>query len=226
MSEQKMREALARLRLEAKWIERDQHKYAECAYSPSADTLECIADDIEAALAEQPEQPAQGKSERSNRQFLTPDWIAAEDAAGGVMAAGALATSEQPAQVEAVAAVATAYIERQRLDGSWDMVARFTAPADPSSPDGLPRDGIKVYTAPPAPAVPDDALLLDALTNNHWKIEPFNRPTGGDDADVGWRVIEYRMPSAEVEIARIWSDDPREAIRAAMLATAPEVPRG
>ncbi len=54
----KMREALARLRREASRIERDQHKYAELAYSPTADLLESIADDIEASLSEQPAQGA------------------------------------------------------------------------------------------------------------------------------------------------------------------------
>lgn len=72
-----------------------------------------------------------------------------------------------------VVPVATAHIDRQRLDGSWDMVARFPAPADPSSPDGLPRGGIKVYTAPPAPAVPDAWLrdAIDALkfARDHWQ---------------------------------------------------------
>lgn len=52
----KMREALERLRREAARVQRDEHKYAELAYSPTADTLESIADDIEAALAEQPVQ--------------------------------------------------------------------------------------------------------------------------------------------------------------------------
>ena len=56
----KIREALARLRREASRIERDQHKYAELAYSPPADVLESIADDIETALAEQ---PAQGQND-------------------------------------------------------------------------------------------------------------------------------------------------------------------
>lgn len=97
--------------------------------------------------------------------------------------------------------VATAHIDRQRLDGSWDMVARFPAPADPSSPDGLPRGGIKVYTAPPAPVVPD-----------------------------GWELAMRQLVYYARTSGTTAGQDPilMEACEACekLLADAPEVPRG
>lgn len=89
----------------------------------------------------------------------------------------------QPEQRGDLAPVATAYIERQRLDGSWDMVACFTAPADPSSPDGLPRDGIKVYTAPPSPTVPDAGIdELNEIADGAWGNGPRVRGLARDRA--------------------------------------------
>lgn len=62
-----------------------------------------------------------------------------------------------------------------------------------------------------------DAYMLDALRENHWKLEPFSMPTGAGDADVGWRVVGYWMaePSERV-IAEVFEDDPRAAITAAV----------
>lgn len=73
----------------------------------------------------------------------------------------------------------------------------------------------------PAPSVPDDAALLDSVAANYWKLDPIELPTGGGDADVGWRVVEYHMPDIEREVACVYCDDPRAAIRAAMRAAAP-----
>lgn len=75
--------------------------------------------------------------------------------------------------------------------------------------------------APTAPAqVPEDARLLDAVRDNSWKLDPFDMPTGGGDADIGWRVVQYHMgePTERV-VAEAYEDDPRAAIRAAMAAT-------
>lgn len=204
---EKMRDALVAYRyvqrkMLEKWSEGDER--VKAGLWAALHKCEALAD---AALAEQ---PAQGKSERSNRQFLTPEWIAAEDAAGGVMAAGALATSEQPAQGEAVAQIVNGELMWFIPHQSYALDAKF-------------RSGRwMLYTAPPAPSVPEDVALLDAVAANHWRLDPFDMPTGCGDADVGWRVVEYNMPGIEREVAFVCCDDPRAAIRAAMLAAASE----
>lgn len=78
----------------------------------------------------------------------------------------------------------------------------------------------------PAPIAPDDAELLSAMQENCWKVEPVNIPTGGDDYDIGWRVVEFHLPNVERVMAFSDNADPRTAIRAAMnvLAAAPGVP--
>lgn len=70
------------------------------------------------------------------------------------------------------------------------------------------------------PAAVDDAALLDAMAREYWKLDPFDMPTpGGDDADVGWRVIEYHGDEPrEREVAVHYADDPRAALRAALAA--------
>lgn len=66
-----------------------------------------------------------------------------------------------------------------------------------------------------------DAERLDALRDAAWKLEPINIPTGGGDADIGWRVTGYHMaPPHERTIAEFYTDDPRYAIDAAMGASA------
>lgn len=71
-----------------------------------------------------------------------------------------------------------------------------------------------------APAPSADTKRLDAIADNYWKLDPFDMPTpGGDDADVGWKVIQYhRGQPREREVAVVYRDDPREAIDAAMSA--------
>lgn len=63
----------------------------------------------------------------------------------------------------------------------------------------------------------EDAERLDELLERSWKLEPFEIPTpGGDDADVGWRVIEFhRTKPYERIVAEVYTDDPRAAIDAA-----------
>ena len=73
--------------------------------------------------------------------------------------------------------------------------------------------------------VTEDTRLLDAIFQNSWDLRCFDMPTGSGDADIGWKVIEHTRAHGEVEIAVAYKDDPREAIREALLATAPEVPR-
>jgi hypothetical protein len=81
-----------------------------------------------------------------------------------------------------------------------------------------------VAQAPAAPAVDaSDKALLDFLRDTSCDLRSIDVPTGGDDSDVHWRVIEHYMSEPrEREIGRSWSDDPREAIRAAIAAQAKE----
>lgn len=62
-----------------------------------------------------------------------------------------------------------------------------------------------------------DAELLDALRDNSWGLVPVNVPTGGDDDEIQWQVIEYHMAKpTERVIAQAANDEPRVAIRAAL----------
>ena len=63
----------------------------------------------------------------------------------------------------------------------------------------------------------EDAKLLNALTSEYWKLDPFSIPTGGGDADVGWRVVQYHEGKpTERTVAEVYTDDPRAALRAAI----------
>lgn len=62
-----------------------------------------------------------------------------------------------------------------------------------------------------------DSDLLDALRDECWDLRCFDRPTGGGDADVGWRVIgHWQAEPHERTIAEAYDNDPRAAIRAAL----------
>lgn len=62
-----------------------------------------------------------------------------------------------------------------------------------------------------------EADLLRAIGKNYWMIDPVDHPTGGGDADVGWRVCQYVSgKSGPQTIAEVFEDDPAAAIRAAI----------
>jgi len=62
-----------------------------------------------------------------------------------------------------------------------------------------------------------DGELMDALKQNSWDLRCFDIPTGGDDADIGWRVIgHWQAKPHERTVAEVYNDDPRAAIRAAI----------
>jgi len=76
---------------------------------------------------------------------------------------------------------------------------------------------------PHTAAVEAEALeakqLLDALRDESWDLRCFPVPTGGDDADIGWRVIGHWMAKPhERTVAEVYHDDPRDAIREALRA--------
>lgn len=62
-----------------------------------------------------------------------------------------------------------------------------------------------------------DTRLLDALIHNSWDLRCINVPTGGDDYDIQWIVIEHHQAEpCEREVGRSFNDDPREAISDAL----------
>lgn len=68
-----------------------------------------------------------------------------------------------------------------------------------------------------AGAVAQDSSLLDWLRETSCDLRSIDMPTGAGDAEVRWIVVEHHMAKPhEREIGRSFSDDPREAIRAAM----------
>lgn len=79
-----------------------------------------------------------------------------------------------------------------------------------------------LYQAPPQTNTKalTDTQLLDALASNYWDLRCVDVPTGGDDADIDWVVIEHHQGKpSEVEVDRAYRDDPRIAIRRALRAS-------
>jgi len=70
-----------------------------------------------------------------------------------------------------------------------------------------------------APDVGEDTARLDWLQRESDDLRCFSIPTGGGDADVGWRVIgHYMADPQERVIAEVFHDSVRDAIDAAMAA--------
>lgn len=58
-----------------------------------------------------------------------------------------------------------------------------------------------------------DKRRFDVLRDESWDLRCFDIPTGGDDYDIGWRVISHWMEKpVERVIAEVFEDDPRKAI--------------
>ncbi|MET0439156.1 MAG: hypothetical protein ABW043_16855 [Devosia sp.] len=76
----------------------------------------------------------------------------------------------------------------------------------------------------PSPAVAVDGAreitdtdLLNKLREESWDLRCFDVPTGGGDADVGWRVVgHWQAEPCERMIAEVFHDEPRDAILAAL----------
>ena len=65
----------------------------------------------------------------------------------------------------------------------------------------------------------EDAELLDWLREECCDLRCISSPTGGDDYDVRWVVIQHHMAKPhEREIGESYTDEPRDAIRAARAA--------
>lgn len=66
----------------------------------------------------------------------------------------------------------------------------------------------------------DDSALLDWLRDETCDLRCINAPTGGDDYDVRWQVIQHHMAKPhERIIGRSYSEEPRDAISDAILST-------
>lgn len=118
--------------------------------------------------------------------------------------------AEQPAQQQLAATITITQRGPIRIiDNNFDDCVR-------DWPDGE----YKLYTSPQPPAQrSDDTKRLDALAENSWDLRCFDMPTGADDADIGWRVIEHHMAKPnERTVAEVFRDDPRQAIDAAIEA--------
>lgn len=79
------------------------------------------------------------------------------------------------------------------------------------------RQRAAAITPQPGPRDAEDTRLLNALRDECWDLRCFDVPTGGDDADVAWRVVGHWMAKPhERVIAEGFNHDPRVAIRAAL----------
>ncbi|EKY30603.1 hypothetical protein HMPREF0185_00182 [Brevundimonas diminuta 470-4] len=61
--------------------------------------------------------------------------------------------------------------------------------------------------------------LFKALRDHSWDLRCFDIPTGGDDYDIGWRVVgHWQAEPRERAIAEVFTDNPAEAVRQALAA--------
>jgi hypothetical protein len=75
-------------------------------------------------------------------------------------------------------------------------------------------------------AGPSDTELLDALRENSWDLRCISVPTGGDDHDIDWTIVEHHQADPqERTIAQAYRDEPRHAIRRAIRETDPQAAR-
>lgn len=117
--------------------------------------------------------------------------------------AQALLKRLSPLMINAGYVGANADIQRSLRDVRVDLV-RLDTPAL----DAAIAEAIEPYRK--------DTKRLDYIAREYIKIDPFDIPTGADDADVGWRLSQYRMGKpSEVVIVAHYGDDLRAAIDAA-----------
>ena len=78
---------------------------------------------------------------------------------------------------------------------------------------------LSIVTHPATDALREHERLFKALRDESWDLRCFNIPTGGDDFDIGWRVIgHWQAEPCERTVAEVFSDDPAEAVRQALAA--------
>lgn len=80
-------------------------------------------------------------------------------------------------------------------------------------------EAARVRTSDRALSAEADAALFKTLRDESWDLRCFNIPTGGDDYDIGWRVVgHWQAEPRERTIAEVFTDDPAEAVRQALAA--------
>ncbi|WP_312066061.1 hypothetical protein [Brevundimonas sp.] len=81
-------------------------------------------------------------------------------------------------------------------------------------------DSYRRLTAISGSAAPEAEKLFDAIRTESWDLRCFGIPTaGGDDWDIGWRVVgHWQAEPCERTVAEVFSDDPAEAVRQALAA--------
>lgn len=76
------------------------------------------------------------------------------------------------------------------------------------------------HVSTPAECQNDDTMLIDTLRAESWDLRCFDMPTGGGDADIGWRVVgHWQAEPHERTVGEAFEDDPRAAIRDAIART-------
>ncbi|MGB1390822.1 MAG: hypothetical protein ACPG61_18260 [Paracoccaceae bacterium] len=92
---------------------------------------------------------------------------------------------------------------------------------DTCCPICSPEAQIEARAMQPTPAVgaqDSDTELLNAIANNYWDLKCIDVPTGMGDADIDWIVVEHHMgEKGDVIVAQAYEDDPRQAIRLALI---------
>lgn len=107
-------------------------------------------------------------------------------------------------------------------DADMDKLASVVNQIDAGAKGWHELMDVALAIASAAPAqrpLTDDTRRLDALTEYSWDLRCFDTPTGADDADIGWRVVEHHMATpTERTVAEVFRDNPRQAIDAAIQA--------
>jgi hypothetical protein len=107
-------------------------------------------------------------------------------------------------------------------DADMDKLASVVNQIDAGAKGWHELMDVALAIASAAPAqrpLTDDTQRLNALAENSWDLRCFETPTGADDADIGWRVVEHHMETpTERTVAEVFRDNPRQAIDAAIQA--------
>jgi len=115
-------------------------------------------------------------------------------------------------QAEPAAAYTIDYLGCEHVSRDVESIERSAANGSHG-----PTEVVYLYEHPDA--VTEDTKLLDTLRSESWDLRCFDIPTGGDDSDIGWRVIgHWQAEPCERVVAEVYYDDPRAALKAAMEA--------
>ena len=110
-----------------------------------------------------------------------------------------------------------------QLDDYFDRYIGATRGEDMSLEEMLISKSRTLLAALASPPVSERERELEglfaALRENSWDLRCISLPTGGDDCDIGWRVVgHWQAEPRERAIAEVFHDDPAAAVRAALTA--------